>query len=68
MVAAPVYAQTPIALHVANDAPLKTLAAARDAIGRLKAHGPITVLIHGGVYALDEPLVFTAADSGTPRP
>jgi hypothetical protein len=52
------------------DGPLATLAAARDAIRRLKAQGalrePVKVMVGGGVYRLTEPLVFTPEDSGTP--
>lgn len=51
------------------DGPLATLAAARDAVRGLKAEGPPTrplrVLVRGGVYRLDEPLVFGPEDSGT---
>ena len=45
--------------------PLRTLAAARDAVRKLHPRAPVTVLVHGGVYALDEPLTFAAADSGS---
>ena len=50
-------------------APLKTLAAARDAVRALKARGGlpdggVRVVIRGGRYVLDEPLTLTADDSG----
>jgi hypothetical protein len=49
--------------------PLATLAAARDAIRRLKAKGGLrtgaTVLVRGGTYTLGEPLRFGPEDSGT---
>jgi parallel beta-helix repeat protein len=48
-----------------KDHPLRTLAAARDAVRRLKPRTPVSVFLRGGVYELDETLVFTAADSGT---
>jgi hypothetical protein len=51
-----------------DDGPLATLAGARDAVRRLKAQGPLTapvrVLIAGGRYGLDEPVIFTPEDSG----
>lgn len=54
-----------------SDGPFATLAAARDAIRRLKAQGPltrpVTVYVRGGTYILSEPLVFTVADSGTEK-
>jgi len=50
-----------------TDGPFATLARARDAVRAAKAAGPVTVLLRGGVYALAEPLAFTAADSGTPE-
>lgn len=52
-----------------TDGPLASLAGARDAVRKLKAQGPltapVTVSIAGGSYALTEPVVFTAQDSGT---
>jgi hypothetical protein len=52
-----------------REKPLATIDRARDAVRRLRAAGelrePITVWLHGGVYALREPIVFTPADSGT---
>ena len=46
-------------------APLKTLAAARDAVRKLAGKEPVTVWLADGVYYLTETLVFTSADSGT---
>ena len=49
--------------------PFKTLTRARDAIRALKKNaqltGPLTVLVRGGTYRLQEPVVFTSEDSGT---
>jgi len=49
--------------------PFATLQQARDAVRALKQTGPlkapVTVFLHGGTYFLNEPLVLTAADSGT---
>ena len=47
--------------------PLKTFAAAREAVRKRKAAaaGPITVRFAGGTYYLPETVVLTAADSGT---
>ncbi len=52
--------------------PLRTLAGAQAAIRRLKAGGKfpvggVTVMISAGTYDLTKPLVFTAADSGSPQ-
>lgn len=51
-----------------KDGPFASLAAARDAIRKLKARGPltqpVTVYVRGGTYALAEPLVLTVTDSG----
>jgi hypothetical protein len=53
-----------------SDGPFRTIAGARDAIRRLRAKGPldrpILVYVHGGIYFLSEPLVFSPQDSGTP--
>ena len=48
--------------------PLGSLAAARDAVRRLKATatGPVTVVIHGGHYMIDTSVAFWKIDSGTP--
>jgi parallel beta-helix repeat protein len=54
-------------LHVSAGGPLATLDAARDRIRALRrsgARGPFTVLVHGGTYYLDAPLVLTPEDSG----
>lgn len=52
-----------------EDAPLATLQAAQAKVRSMKASGiytgGITVLIHGGVYNISQPLVLTAEDSGT---
>jgi hypothetical protein len=48
-------------------APFATLGRARDAVRTLKTQTsePLNVLIRGGTYYLNEPLVFTPEDSGT---
>ncbi|CAN5874542.1 hypothetical protein BH23PLA1_BH23PLA1_29620 [soil metagenome] len=54
-----------------SDGPLASLAAARDAIRRLKAEnegalpGPVRVLVQSGHYELEGPLHLTPEDSGT---
>jgi len=53
-----------------NDGPFATLTRAQKAVRDLKAaeparKTPITVQLRGGTYTLKEPLVFTAADSGS---
>ncbi len=52
-----------------DDGPFATVARARDAIRELRAKGapkaPVVVLLRGGTYFLDAPLVFTPEDSGT---
>ena len=52
-----------------RDGPFATITRARDAIRELKRREglrrPVVVMIRGGVYYLDEPLVFTPEDSGT---
>lgn len=54
-----------------TDGPLASLAAARDAVRRLKATTPLTepvrVVIADGRYVLNEPLTFTSDDSGTDK-
>ncbi|MFC1737714.1 right-handed parallel beta-helix repeat-containing protein [Planctomycetota bacterium] len=51
------------------DRPFATIQKARDAIRKMKQKGelkkPVTVYIRGGLYELDETLVFTLEDSGT---
>ncbi len=53
-----------------TDGPLATLVAARDAVRVLKKKnrsGPIRVLLRGGTYLIDEPIVIRPEDSGTTR-
>ena len=49
--------------------PFATIQKARDTIRLMKTSGeltgPVTVYIRGGLYELDEPIVFTPEDSGT---
>jgi GH141 insertion domain len=47
--------------------PFATLSRARDAVREAKASvdGPVKVLIRGGEYQLEEPVVFAPQDSGT---
>ncbi|NLY01214.1 MAG: hypothetical protein GXY83_34420 [Rhodopirellula sp.] len=53
----------------ATDGPLATVQKALDVIRKTKAAGgltsPVTVVLRGGVYRQAEPIVFTAADSGS---
>ena len=54
-------------LYVSPGGPLATLDAARDRIRALRrggTRGPFTVLVHGGTYYLESPLVLTPEDSG----
>jgi parallel beta-helix repeat protein len=52
-----------------SDGPFATLTRARDAVRELKASGklrePATVMVRGGKYFLDRPLVLAAEDSGS---
>jgi hypothetical protein len=48
-------------IHVQPDGPIRTLAEAQVEARKTKG----TVIVHGGTYYLQQPLVFTAADSGT---
>ena len=52
-----------------TDGPLAELAAARNAIRRLKKEselqGPVEVMVRGGVYPMSEPLRLSPGDSGT---
>ena len=60
--AAPLWSDT--TLSVAPDG--QSLTEARDAIRALRRKGstaPVTVMVHGGTYRLDEPFVLTAEDS-----
>ncbi len=49
----------------AADRPLRTLAAAADRVAAVGGEQPMTVWLRGGTYALEAPLVLTAAHSGT---
>jgi len=53
-----------------TDGPLATIQKARDVVREIKAAAggltkPACILLRGGVYRQNEPIVFTAADSGT---
>ncbi len=52
-----------------TDGPLASLTGARDAIRRIKDHGPLReavhVLVAAGTYRITEPIVFEPRDSGT---
>lgn len=52
-----------------TDGPLASLEGARDKIRQLKQNGllkgPVDVIVHGGVYNVNEPIVFEGQDSGT---
>lgn len=48
-------------------APLKSLAAARDAVRKLAGKESVTINVADGVYYLPETLVFTPADSGSAK-
>ncbi len=52
-----------------TDGPFATIARARDAIREMRSEGglsePVTVMIRGGKYFLDEAIVFVPEDSGT---
>jgi hypothetical protein len=52
-----------------SDGPFATLTRARDAVRALKAAGPlaapVTVMVRGGAYYLENVLVFSPRDSGT---
>jgi len=52
-----------------TDGPFATLRGARDAVRQLRAkqalQQPVNIMVRGGKYYLDEPLVLTAEDSGT---
>ncbi|MBW8889654.1 MAG: right-handed parallel beta-helix repeat-containing protein [Fibrobacteres bacterium] len=47
-----------------SDAPLATLAAARDKADLAKAAGPVTIYLHAGTYYLSAPLLLGPANSG----
>lgn len=52
-----------------SDGPLATLTAARDAVRKLKAQGPLTepvrVIVANGAYSMSDTLVLTPDDSGS---
>lgn len=48
-----------------SDGPLATLARARDTARQLNDGGAVTVLVRGGTYQLEQPLVLEPEDSGT---
>lgn len=48
-----------------KEAPLATIAKARDKADELKAAGPVTVNLRKGTYYLSAPIVFGPANSGT---
>ncbi len=54
-----------------TDGPLATLAGARNTVRKLKAQGPlkknVIVQLCKGTYRLEEPVVFTAEDSGADK-
>ena len=62
--------ELPAANAQSTDGPFATLARARDAIRQIKRSGqlnaPITVMVRGGMYFMDEPLALEAQDSGSP--
>lgn len=58
--------------HTATDGPFATLARARDAVRALRNGEPdrvtpVTVMVRGGLYELEETLRFSALDSGTEK-
>lgn len=59
---------TILVMHVAKDGSIKTIIQARDAIRAIRAagklEGPVEVHIHGGLYELDETILFTDEDMG----
>jgi hypothetical protein len=61
----------PIAINVSPDGPVKSLAAARDEIRRLRAAGElkpgdkVDVIVAAGTYTLTEPVVFEPQDGGS---
>ncbi len=48
-----------------SDGPFATLERARDELRKTKLTEPATVYLRGGRFALEKPLVFTPADSGS---
>jgi hypothetical protein len=47
------------------EAPFATLAQARDALDNVDREAGITVIVHGGMYELNAPLILGASESGT---
>jgi hypothetical protein len=57
----------------AADSPFATLEQARDAVRALKGRtglpaGGVRIVLHGGTYRIERPLILTAEDSGRPGP
>ncbi len=50
-----------------TDGPLASLSRARDQARSQKGAGPVTILVRGGTYRLQQPLVLEPQDSGTPE-
>src|SRR6185295_3296714 len=50
-----------------QDGPVATLAAGLSKARSRPAGAPATLVVHGGIYRLDAPIVFTPADSGADR-
>ncbi|MFO0925537.1 MAG: hypothetical protein U0736_00650 [Gemmataceae bacterium] len=51
-----------------KDQPFATVEAARDALrARTDRSAPASVIVHGGTYRLDRPVVFTPEDSGSAK-
>lgn len=48
-----------------QETPFATLDRAREAVRAVAAQEPVTVIVRGGTYALERPLVFSPEDSGT---
>ncbi|MEN6496176.1 MAG: hypothetical protein ABFD16_17990, partial [Thermoguttaceae bacterium] len=80
LVALPQDSQAQLTLHLAPsgddkgsgeaNSPLATLEGARDAVRTLKSRGGlpaggVRIVLHGGTYRLEKPLVLTPDDSGT---
>lgn len=55
----------PAANEARTDGPFATLERARDELRAHRPDGPATVMLHAGLYRLQDTLAFTAADSGT---
>ncbi len=48
-----------------KDGPFATLARAREAVRKTERTRAVTVLVRGGAYRLEQPIVFGPDDSGT---